>query len=428
MAIEYRLSHTASEIDRKLTAVGEIENSLKNKYYTSANVDAKIEEVNTSIGEVNTTLEEINTSLEEVNTSLATKADLVDGKIPASQLPDDIGSGGGLTEVSWEDVQDKPFYDTRVGSYYSQVENPNPVSFDIAAFGYTCCKISDLVLTRDELFSGINIIINGTSHTPIESHIQFETSDFVMFQTGAAFIMPLKTGFISFEFSGMAVEMNVPEMGIYCVDDILSGAIIEIVCGGELKTIDLKFLPPNMALGYEEKGEGIIWDGNTDGLTEVATEFDADGTLMELAFYKMSDKTPSISEMVGRQQSLSSVDGESSEIVTEGSCSVFADNGSYMVGDVFIIVCLSNDTTLPLVEMMGAAEDITFPEAGIWFAKMSVGGAVMMQTTSLTSPDTLVPIDEKFIPDTIARKSDLDAAISSLDSALTSAIGSGVLS
>lgn len=369
------------------------------------------------------TASEVNEKLKKIDN----KADLIDGKVPLEQLPDDIG--GGLTEVSWEDVQDKPFYDTRIGSYYSQAENPNPVSFDIAAFGYTCCKISDLVLTRDELFSGINIIINGTSHTPIESHIQFETSDFVMFQTGAAFIMPLKTGFISFEFSGMAVEMNVPEMGIYCVDDILSGAIIEIVCGGELKTIDLKFLPPNMALGYEEKGEGIIWDGNTDGLTEVATEFEEDGTLIRLAFYKVSDETPSISEMVGRQWSLSGADGESSEIVTEGSCSVFADDGSYMVGgDVFVIVCLSNDTTLPLAEMMGVAEDITFPEAGIWFAKASVGGAVMMQAISLRSPDTLVPIDEKFIPDTIARKSDLNATISALDSALTSAIGSGVLS
>ena len=37
-------------------------------------------------------------------------------------------------------------------------------------------------------------------------------------------------------------------------------------------------------------------------------------------------------------------------------------------------------------------------------------------------------IDEKFIPDTVARQNDLDRAVSRIDSALTSAIGSGVLS
>ena len=32
------------------------------------------------------------------------------GKIPLEQLPDDIGSGGGgLTEVAWEDIKNKPF-------------------------------------------------------------------------------------------------------------------------------------------------------------------------------------------------------------------------------------------------------------------------------------------------------------------------------
>lgn len=459
MANEFRLNFTGSEINRKLEVIDELQGVLEHNYYTSDEIDTKIDEVSTDInvkfGAAGSSLEaglatkadlvggkvpvaqlpddlvdlsnyytksdvdnEIIIVNEDTDAKLVNKADLVDGKVPLEQLPDNIGSGsgGGLTEVSWEDVKNKPFEDTRVMSYYSQAENPNPVSFHNQMMNYSFYKISDLTPTREQIFGELKVLVDGNEITLAENAIIVELDGCLAVGTSVGtsytFAFINTVGTINFTFSGYPMTLEVPETGIYAILPLNSGVpanrTYEIICGGELKTIDIKYLPENMALGYEEKGEGITWDGNTDGLTEVVTELEVDGTLMGLAFYKMSDKTPSISEMVGRQQSLSGVDGESSEIVTEGSCSVFADNGSYMVGDVFIIVCLSNDTTLPLVEMMGAAEDITFPEAGIWFAKVSVGGAVMMQAASLRSPDTLVPIDEKFIPDTIARKSDLD--------------------
>jgi hypothetical protein len=197
----------------------------------------------------------------------------------------------------------------------------------------------------------------------------------------------------------------------------------------EINTLDIKFLPKNMALGYEEKGEGIIWDGNTDGLTKVVKELEADGVLMRLTGYKMSDETPSIDEIVGKECFVIEIEnGETSYTITEDSCIVFADNGSYLVGeDLNIIVCLDDNTVLPLTELMGIGGDIVCPEAGIWFTQIAADGVVIAQTTSLRLPDTLVPINEKFVPDTIARKKDLDEAISSLDSALAFAIGSGVI-
>ena len=90
MATEYKLSYTASEINRKLATVDETANALESNYYTSAEIDAKLDEVNTS-----------------VENGLLAKADLVEGKVPVEQLPDDIG--GGLTEVAWEDIKNKPF-------------------------------------------------------------------------------------------------------------------------------------------------------------------------------------------------------------------------------------------------------------------------------------------------------------------------------
>lgn len=69
MAIEYRLSHTAAEIDEKLIAIDEVKTALENDYYASADIDIKVE---------------------KINASLESKADLVEGKILASQIPDNI--------------------------------------------------------------------------------------------------------------------------------------------------------------------------------------------------------------------------------------------------------------------------------------------------------------------------------------------------
>ena len=73
MANEYRLNYTAEEIDAKLATVDETKNTLENNYYNSLEIEGMFEQANS-----------------EVEANLATKADLVDGKIPTSQLPDDM--------------------------------------------------------------------------------------------------------------------------------------------------------------------------------------------------------------------------------------------------------------------------------------------------------------------------------------------------
>jgi hypothetical protein len=62
--------------------------------------------------------------------------------------------------------------------------------------------------------------------------------------------------------------------------------------------------------------------------------------------------------------------------------------------------------------------------SGLWFLYFDDS----LYTNSLTSADYQIQqLGEKFIPDTIARKKDLDEAISLLDSTLAFAIGSGVI-
>lgn len=70
-----------------------------------------------------------------IKAKLAAKADLVGGKVPASQLPD----------TSWNDLQDRPFYEETVPAI--NITDPdytseNAVSFNASASGYTVpCKV-----------------------------------------------------------------------------------------------------------------------------------------------------------------------------------------------------------------------------------------------------------------------------------------------
>ena len=382
MAKEFKLPYTASEISQKLAIVDEIKDAL---------------------GEVDTTLE--------------TKADLVDGKIPLEQLPDDIG--GGLTEVDWEtNVINKPFYDTRIRSYYSQADNPNPVSFDNSMVGYSFYKISDLIPTREEIFNSVKVIVNDSVCEPKESEIQLETDDFIMLilnNNTYAFIFINKAGTLSFTYQGYQMTLEVPEAGIYYIlpigTSIPGGRIIEVNLSGELKTLDIKYLPSNMALGYEETSkpfENIVWDGNTEELTPVTVDVEG----LTLNYYKVSDQVLTPSDIV---PNLDTNEGRATVISTGGIAEVLgspaiadvtelSSNGSFTICEVAIFyVAVPNE----VLDLGGIT--ITFPEAGIWFlATDSFGTYGYIESLTTEGISTISPIDEKFIPDTIARKSDLD--------------------
>lgn len=396
MATEYKLSYTASEINRKLATVDETANTLESSYYTSADIDTKLEEVNTSI--------------DDIETGLQAKADLVDGKIPTEQLPDDIGGGAS----SWNDLEDKPFYDTRVGSYYSQAENPNPVSFDNSMVGYSFYKVSDLIPTRDEIFNSIKVIVNDSVCKPKESEIQLETDDFIMLvlnNNQYAFIFINKAGTLSFTYQGYQMTLEAPEAGIYHVlpigTSIPSGRIIEIILSGELKTLDLKYLPENMALGYEKKTlEDIVWDGNTDGLVSTSQDIDVgEGMIATYAYYKVSDKFISAATANNAIMTMVTPEGEDVDTLSLDYMMII-DTGSWMdTYSSLIVSCAEPNDTFVLGDM---GMSFTFSEVGTYFLLILMGGEYMGRAVSLTGSATIKTIDEKFIPDAIARKSDLN--------------------
>lgn len=136
--------------------------------------------------------------------------------------------------------------------------------------------------------------------------------------------------------------------------------------------------------GYINEGAlNITWDGNTDGLVSVDL---GDGG----ARYKVSDLTPTVSELTGATVVLSH--GESMTISDDG---IMADSDYAAVGeDAFLVVTYKDDVLI---------YGFTFPKKGTYFAKVVVSGEALF-ISSLTAGNAVVQIDEKFIPKTAAMR------------------------
>jgi hypothetical protein len=383
------------------------------------------------------------TLLQNIISKLNSKADLVDGKIPASQLPDDIGSGGGgLTEVYWEDIKDKPFYEDSVrielpaDTSSSTVISSQPVA-GIGNLSFVFAKVAEAYSSPEETYG-------AAIHMSVPA-VGAEV-DFVV---GAEHIVDLGNGFgILCTGNGVFLAaMNIPSAGTaifpttnYYGEDLVfevsePGLYFTAVEGMKKttsyendvsKTLDIKFLPKNMALGYETSSkafEDIIWDGNTEGLASVSAEFSG----IPANYCKVSDQILTLDDVNGASFTYPGIlVGGSGDITSEATINGQSENGSFAVG---VLTCFCVATPNDTVTIPDVGFSITFPETGVWFLSApAMGTDVYTKSLTCESVVDVKQIDEKFIPDTIARKSDLNNAISALDSALTSAIGNGVLS
>lgn len=143
---------------------------------------------------------------------------------------------------------------------------------------------------------------------------------------------------------------------------------------------------------WEENNQTVIeWDDNTEG----RDSFEFSGA----TFYKVSDLVPQEDTVVGGTLAFSS--GESMSVGTD---TIVAGEGGYIIFEPAIVMKSTKATIADI--------PIEAPSTGIYF--VSYGASEY--TSSLTYGSTIVhPLDEKWIPDSIARKTD----IPKLDATLT---------
>lgn len=187
------------------------------------------------------------------------------------------------------------------------------------------------------------------------------------------------------------------ELIVYDIDDNYSYERIKIGDGVQ-NVNDLPFYAGNwedlVGKPFWSKGPTTVeWDGNTDGLA-----VSSDGTV-----YRVSDLKPSSTEVIGGKLAFSrgNIEDITSDIVT---------NHGYIISIYYNTILINTSN--------GSAYDynlsVTLPEPGIYFQKNTYNQIVSFSYGN----ETVHCLNEKYIPDTIARITDIPEQIA--DDALSS--------
>lgn len=177
-----------------------------------------------------------------------------------------------------------------------------------------------------------------------------------------------------------AMTPNVP---VTSVNGMTGDVVIEIPEGFSGSWNDLVDKP------FYEEGEQttITWDGNTEGRDSLVADF-----MFNVSFYKVSDLLPTKDELIGATVTL-----DTTTTITESSFAMADENAT--IAEAFIVV-------YGTAFSFNSAE-YTVPSPGIYFPNMGNTYTTLLAYGS----SSIVQLDEKFIPDTIARIRDLPVGL-----------------
>lgn len=146
---------------------------------------------------------------------------------------------------------------------------------------------------------------------------------------------------------------------------------------------------------FYEEGTNITWDGNTEGLESIDAFPDMPGAMV---MCKVSDLVLTPEDVIGGKLSVTSL--VTGEVTTQ---EILADHvqdspeaGAFMISMVTVMV------------VYDSSKNPNGISAGIWFLKTNMEGAEDNIFVSSLWCGQIETLDEKFIPSTIARTSDLE--------------------
>lgn len=279
--------------------------------------------------------------------------------VPTKWEAINVSASGG----SWNDLTDKPFYeeDSTVHTLDSKF-----IGDDIARVDYVDTKVANMVDSAPETLNTLNELARALGEDP-----NFATT--VATQIGT---LEDKVG-----------------------DKSVSEQITSALESREVSWNDLKDKP----FGEEGEGATITWDGN--GNDRQSFNY---SVFPSAVFYKISDEVISIDDILGSTvRTILSYDGKGNVIEA-----TLTENNVYYLEDLTgkDVVYVEDDETLIAIIVNKSTEfrDFnTIVEPGVYFGYHDWDGETYHITSLTYGSSTIKTLDEKFIPYTIARKSDL---------------------
>ena len=205
------------------------------------------------------------------------------------------------------------------------------------------------------------------------------------------------------------IEKNnkkIPCGGFYLGDGLtMDGNTLKSLGGEQVQTdwnqnnTTAKDYIKNRPGGYET-GFEITWDGDTTGRVSATV----DG--YPYVGYKVSDKILTPDQFIGGTMTMIQNAVSEQMIITDEMYS--ETEFGYIVGEFFIVIAAKT----------GDFGYTHIPEPGVYFLSASGDGNSVL--VSSLSNLIVQPFDDKYIPDTIARKAELDSRITEKEVILTS--------
>jgi hypothetical protein len=153
----------------------------------------------------------------------------------------------------------------------------------------------------------------------------------------------------------------------------------------------------------EEGIAPIAWDGNTEGRDACTVEDSS------FSLYKVDDRVFTVDQLDGATLFMSYNGTESSQPITKDMC--FGNDSTVVCGEMMVMSSsVTGEVSITSASgNMSLSAVLNIPSTGTYFVDMSSMGLIM---TRVEFPAQLKQLDEKYIPDTIARVSDIPAEAS----------------
>lgn len=143
---------------------------------------------------------------------------------------------------SWNDLTDKPFYDAT--TYFEWDGNTEGMSHVLYVGDTHVYKVSDTPLTKDELV-GTNVVVKQLGND--EEMVVTVTEDVIVTDENNGYIHNVCDSFLSVvEDTTTSLGLNLPR-GLWCFSpETTNGMYIAKLSKGEVKTLDIKFIPEEL--------------------------------------------------------------------------------------------------------------------------------------------------------------------------------------